>query len=143
MYSKGNSTRVRVLTYTREGKIILTNEIKWKLFGQILNLSAIEEDLNNGSGFSFPTPNKWRLYTGTSVTSNSGQISILLGGYNHKFFPSEEERDNDGVALFRSKILQNFLIYGPVNPCTIICTDPINTNTFNNICVNALSIHDL
>ena len=78
-----------------------------------------------------------------AVTSHSGQISILLVGDNNKLFPSEEEQDYDRIALFRSKISQNFLIYGPVNPSTITWTDPINTNTFNNICVNALSIHDL
>ena len=33
MYSQGKSTRVRVLTYAREEKIILTTEIKLKLFG--------------------------------------------------------------------------------------------------------------
>ena len=93
MNSQGNSTRARVLAYSGEGKIILTTEIKLKLFGQILNLSAIEEDLKNGSGFLFPTPNKWKLYTGTSVASHSSQISILLGRDNHKFFLSEEECD--------------------------------------------------
>ena len=55
MYSQGNYTRVRVLTYAGEEKIILTTEIKLKLFGQVLHLSFIEEDLNNGSGFLFPT----------------------------------------------------------------------------------------
>ena len=123
MYSEGNSTRVRVLTYTGEEKIILTTEIKLKLFGHVLKLSAIEEDLNNRSCFSFPTP--------------------TLGGDNHKFFPSEEECNDDRVALFRSKISQNFLIYGPFNLCTITWSDPINTNTFNNICINTLSIHDI
>ena len=86
-----------------EGKVILTTQIKLKILGQVLTLSAIDEDLNNASGFSFPTPSKWRPYTGTSTTSHLGQISILLGGANHKFFPSEEERDNDGVALFKAK----------------------------------------
>ena len=99
--------------------------------------------MNNGSGFSFPTPSKWRPYTGTSITSHSGQISILLGGDNHKFFPSEEEHDDYEVALFRSKISQNFLIYGPVYSSIIAWSDPINTNTFNNICINALSIQDV
>ena len=48
IYSQGNSTRVRVLSYTGEGKVNLTTEIKLKIFGQVLKLSAIEEDLNNG-----------------------------------------------------------------------------------------------
>ena len=46
------------MSYAGEGKIILTTEIKLKLHGKTLNLSAIEEDLNNGSGFSFPVPRK-------------------------------------------------------------------------------------
>ena len=58
MYSRGTSSRVRVMSYAGEGKIILTTEIKLKLHGKTLNLSAIEEDLNNGSGFSFPVPRK-------------------------------------------------------------------------------------
>ena len=99
--------------------------------------------MNNGSSFSFPTPRKWRPYICTSTTSHSGQISILLGGDYHKFFPSEEEHDDYEVALFRSKISQNFLIYGPVYSSIIAWSDPINTNTFNNICINALSIQDV
>ena len=54
MYSQGTSSRVRVRTYAGEGKIILNTEIKLKLHGRMLNLLAIEEYLNNGSGFSFP-----------------------------------------------------------------------------------------
>ena len=58
MYSRGTSTGVRVLSYAGEGRVILTTEIKLKLNGNLLKLSAIEEDLNNGSGFSFPIPQK-------------------------------------------------------------------------------------
>ena len=93
MYSQGTSSRVRVMTYAGEGKIILTTEVKLKLYGKMLRLSAIEEDLNNGYGFSFPTPLKWRMLTGTSTLSHSSQISILLGGDNHLFFPTEIECD--------------------------------------------------
>ena len=86
------------MTYAGEGKIILTTKIKLKLNGKILKLSAIEEDLNNSSAFSFPVPPKWRSLTGTSTSSHSGPISILLGGDNHLFFPTEMERDSQGVA---------------------------------------------
>ena len=79
---------MRVLSYAGEGKIILTTEIKLKLHGKTLNLSAIEEDLNNGSGFSFPVPHKWRSYAETLTSFHSGQISILLGGDNHLVFPT-------------------------------------------------------
>ena len=99
MYSQGTSSRVRVMTYAGEGKIILTTKIKLKLNGKMLKLSAIEEVLNNSSGFSFPVSPKWRSFTGTSTSSHSGQISILLGGDNHLFFPTEMEQDSQGVAL--------------------------------------------
>ena len=58
MYSQGTSSRVRVMTFAEEEKIILTTEIKLKLNSYLLKISAMEEDLNNGSGFSFPVPSK-------------------------------------------------------------------------------------
>ena len=57
MYSLGNSSQLRVMTYAGEGKIILTTAVKLKLPGATLTLNTIEADLNNGSGFSFPVPN--------------------------------------------------------------------------------------
>ena len=51
------------MTYAGEGKVILTTEIKLKINGKILRLSSIEEDLNNGSGFSFPRPPQWTSFT--------------------------------------------------------------------------------
>ena len=110
MYSRGTSSRVRVITYAGEGKIILTTKIKLKLNGHLLKLSAIEEDLNNGSGFSFPVPSKWRSFTGTSISSHSGQISILLGGDNHLVFPTEMECGSQGEALYLSNLTQNYMI---------------------------------
>jgi hypothetical protein len=59
------------MIYKEEGKIILTTEIKLKLHGKILKLSAIEEDLNNGSGLSISVPPKRRSFTGTPVRSPS------------------------------------------------------------------------
>ena len=41
MYSLGPSYKMRVLTYSRKARVILT-----------LRLATIEDDLNNGSGFS-------------------------------------------------------------------------------------------
>ena len=82
MYSQGTSSRVRVMTYAWEGKIILTTKVRLRLNGKMLKLSAIEENLNNSSRFSFPTPTKWRRYMVTPTSSNSGKISILLGGDN-------------------------------------------------------------
>ena len=116
MYSQGTSSRVRVMTYAGKGKVILTTEIKLRLNGKTLKLASIKEDINNGSGFSFPTPAKWTCFTKTSTSSHSGQISILLGRDNHLVFPSEVERDDHGVTLYQSKLTQNYLIYGPVQP---------------------------
>ena len=103
-YTTGGSSRIRVLTYAGEGKILITTAVKLKVNGNMLNLHTIEEDLNSGSAFSFPTPNRWKAYTGERITSYSGKISILLGGANHKVFPLEVERDLWGVALYRSKL---------------------------------------
>ena len=83
MYSQGTFSRVGVMTYAGVGKMILTSEVKLKLHGKMLKLLTIEEDLNNGSGFSFPVPSKWRLLTGTSPLYHF----ILLGEDNHLFFP--------------------------------------------------------
>ena len=83
MYSQGTSSRVRVMTYAGVGKIILSSEVRLKLHGKMLKLLTKEEDLNNGSGFSFPVPSKWRLLTGTSPLYHF----ILLGEDNYLFFP--------------------------------------------------------
>ena len=91
MYSLGTSSQIRVMTYAGEGKTILTTAVKLKLPWRTLKLSTIEEDLNNGSGFSFPVPNKWRSIIGTLTSQHSGQVSILLGGDNHASFPTEIE----------------------------------------------------
>ena len=87
------------MTYAGEGKIILTTKIKLKLNGKILKLSAIEEDLNNRSGFSFPVHPKWRSLTGTSTSSHFGQISILIGGDNHIFCPELKQPDPELPGL--------------------------------------------
>ena len=83
-----------------KARVILTNEVKLKLFGKTLKLTTIEDDLNNGSGFSLSVPHKWRSFTGTSTSQHTGQVEILLGGNNNLFFPSEIERDSQGMALY-------------------------------------------
>ena len=99
MYSLGSSSQIRMITYAGEGKTILTTAVKLRLPGATLTLSAIEEDLNNGSGFSFPVPSKWRSLVGSSTSQHSGQVSILLGGDNNFYFPKEIEQDSQGLAL--------------------------------------------
>ena len=52
--------------------------------------------------------------------------------------------DAYGVALYRSKISRNYLIFGPVNPATINWKDHVNsTININTVCIKYLSIHDL
>ena len=89
MYSVSNSVNLRVLTYTGEGQTISTTSIRLKFNGFWLKLLAIEADLNNGSAYSFPTLEKWRACTGISISSHSGQVSILLGSNNPLAFPKE------------------------------------------------------
>ena len=79
MYSIGDTTKLRVLTYASEGKTISTTEVKITLNGFLLKLSTINVDLNKGSVYSFSTPAKWRACTGNLITSHSGKVSILLG----------------------------------------------------------------
>ena len=132
------------MTYAGEGKIILTTEIKLKLHDKMVKLLAIEEDLNNGSGFSFPVPPKWRRsLTGMSTSSHSSQISILLGGDNPLFFPTEMERDSQGVALYLSNLTQSYLVYGSVPPNTITWMEPLISTSTDTVFIKALTIQDL
>jgi len=111
IYSLGTSSQIRVMTYAGEGNAILTTPVKLRLPGVTLTLTAIEEDLNNGTGFSFPVPSKWRSTVGSSTSQHSGQVSMLLGGDNNYHFPKEIERDSQGLALYQSKLTSNYLIY--------------------------------
>ena len=45
-FTKGGSSRIRVLTYAREGKILITTAVQLRVNGNILKLHVIEEDLN-------------------------------------------------------------------------------------------------
>ena len=79
----------------------------------------------------------------SSTSSHTGQISILLGGDNHLMFPSELERDEHGVALYQSKLTQNYLIYGSVEPHTITWTEPLVSTSIKTVFIKSLSIQDL
>ena len=111
MYSLGPSYKMRVQTYSGKARVILSTEVKLKLFGKTLRLATIEDDLNNGSGFSLSVPHKWRSFMGTSTSQHTGQVEILLGGDNNLFFPSEIERDSQGMALYRSNLTQRYMVY--------------------------------
>ena len=143
MYSQGTSSRVRVMTYAGEGKIILTTKVRLKLHGKMLKLLPIEEDLNNSSRFSFPVPPKWRSFTGTLTLSHSGQISILLSGDNHLFFHTKVEQDLQGVTLYQSNLTQNYLVYGSVPSNTITWEEPLISTTINTVFIKTLTIQDL
>ena len=123
IYSIGKSIKLRVLTFAGEGQVISATPVKLTLNGFQLKLLAIDADLNNGSGFSFPTPEKWIACTGSSTTSHSGRISILLGSDNPLAFPKEEERDEGGAVLCRSILTHQPIIYGAINPELITWTD--------------------
>ena len=114
-----------------------------KLNGHLLKLSVIEEDLNNGSGFSFPVPSKLRSFVGTLTFSHSGQVSILLGGDNHLGFPTEMESDSQCVALYLSNLTQDYMIYGSVPPNIISWTEPLISNLSDTIFIKTLSITDV
>ena len=107
----------------------------------MLKLSAIKEDLNNGSWFSFPTPNKWKVVMGTSTSFHSSKISILLGGDNLLFFPTKIEQDSQGLALYQSNLSNNYIVYGSVCLNIITWMDPLlSTST---LFIKMLSIQDL
>ena len=125
MYSLGKTSQIKVITYAGEGKTILTTAVKLRLPGKTLKLSTIEEDLNHGTGFSFPIPRKWRSFTGTSTSHHTGRISILLGGDNHLFFPTEIERNPRGIALYQSNLTQSYMVYGSIPSNTITWVEPL------------------
>ena len=143
MYSLGTSSQIRVMTYAGEGNTILTTPVKLKLPGITLILSAIEEDLNNGSGFSFPVPRKWRSTVRSSTSQHSGQVSILLGGDNNYHFPKEIERDSLGLALYQSKLTSNYLIYGPIPPNTITWSEPIISPSIKTVFIHSVNVQTL
>ena len=126
MYSLGPSYKMKVLTYSGKARVILTTEVKLKLLGKTLKLAMIEDDLNNGSGFSLSVPQKWRSFTGTSTSQHTGQVEILLGGDNNLFFPSEIERDSQGMALYRSNLTQGYMVYGSVPSNIVTWVEPLD-----------------
>ena len=129
MYSLGPSYKMKVLTYSGKARVILTTEVKLKLLGKTLRLAMIEDDLNNGSGFSLSIPHKWRSFTGTSTSQHTGQVEILLGGDNNLFFPSEIERDSQGMALYRSNLTQGYMVYGSVPSNIVTWVEPLDPSS--------------
>ena len=67
----------------------------------------------------------------------------LLGGDNHKVFPSEDEWDSQGFALYRRNLTQNYMVYSSINHSIITWVDPINSANINTVNVKLLSIFDL
>ena len=130
------------MTYKEEGKIILTTKIKLKLHGKILKLLAIEEDLNNGSGFSVSVLPKWRSFTGTLTLHNTSQISILLGGDNNLFFPTEVECNPLGMVFYQSNLTQNHLVYSPVPSNAITWMDQLTSIFINTLFVKSIVIQE-
>ena len=129
MYALGPSYKMKVLTYSGKARVILTTEVKLKLLGKTLRLAMIEDDLNNGSGFSLSVPHKWRSFTGTSTSQHTGQVEILLGGDNNLFFPSEIERDSQGMALYRSNLTKGYMVYGSVPSNIVTWVEPLDPSS--------------
>ena len=75
------------------------------------------------------------------TSSHFGQISILLGGDNHLFFPTEMECDSQGVDLYLSNLTQNYLVYGSFPPNIITWTEPLISAL--SIFIKALTIQDI
>ena len=143
MCSIGNSVRLRVLTYTGEGQTISTTSVRLRFNGFWLKLLAIDAKLNNGSAYSFPIPEKWRACTGSSISSHSGRIFILLGSDNPLAFPKEEEFDDGGAVLWRSVLTNQALIHGAIDPEIITWTDPDPNLNINTVCVQSVSMQKI
>ena len=131
------------MTYAGEGKVVLTTTVKLRIQGRTLKLSTIEENLNNGSAFSFSIPTKWRAFTKSSMSNHDGQVSILLGGDNLLSFPTEIERDSLGMALYGTTLTNNCMVYGAVPSKLITWSEVPLANTVNTMIINALSVQDV
>ena len=118
-YSLGNSNMINLLAYNGTSEVLPATEVKLYLGNQVIQLTAIISNFNNGSAYSFPTPHKWRKYTKCSTTSHSGKVSILLGGDNFSCFPLNIEEDKRGVTLLESRLSGQHIIYSPVNPSSL------------------------
>ena len=76
----------------------------------------VDTNLSSGSELSFPTPCRWKGHTGNDITSHSGKVSILLGGDNFIYHLATVASDKWGVTLLQSKLSNQHIIFGPVDP---------------------------
>ena len=60
---------------------------------------------------------------------HTGQVEILLGGDNNLFFPSEIERDSQGMALYRSNLTQGYKVYGSVPSNIVTWVEPLDPSS--------------
>ena len=142
MYSLGSSSQVKIMTYAGGGKVVLTTTVKLRIQGKTLRLSTIEENLNNGSAFSFTIPAKWRAFTRSSTSSHDGQVSILLGG-DLLSFPTEIERDPwvwPSIAVLSPTTAWST---EPSLPTALPGPRPPFAHTVNTVIINALSVQDV
>ena len=142
MYSLGTSSQIRVMIYAGEGKTILTTAVELKLPGRTLKLSTIEEDLNNGSGFSFPVPGKWRSIMGSSTSNTLGRSPSYWVVTTTSPSP-EIEWDYQGLALYQSNLTQNNMIYGPIPSNTITWSEPIISPSIKTVFIQAVFVQAL
>jgi len=66
---------------------------------------------------------------GTSTSQHTGQVEILLGGDNNLFFPSEIEHDSQGMALYRSNLTQEYMVYGSVHSNIVTWVEPLDPSS--------------
>ena len=111
-YSLGNSSMINLLAYKGEGKLLPAIKVKLYLNNHTVKMIGVDTNLN-------------------SVTSHSGIVSIFLGGDNYEKFPAKVEHDKWGLTLLKSRLSDQLIIFGPINPDTI--TWSRSKNNINNV----------
>ena len=54
---------INILDFNGQGQLFDATEVKLNLFNHMFKLVVVDTNLNSGSGYSFPTPYKWRACT--------------------------------------------------------------------------------
>ena len=115
-YQMGVTSNTEIRSYfVGSEQTVITTAVQLFINVYMLNLNAIDKELLNISAFSFPSPAKWEEVLKTPTISYSGRISICLGVDNIHVFPTEIERDESGVSLFKSFLSNQLGVWGPIN----------------------------
>ena len=134
---------INLLAYNGTSELLPATEVKLYLGNRVMQLTAIDFNLNNGSAYYFYTPHKQRNYTKFNTTSHSGRVSILLGGHNFSCHPLIIKEDKRGVTLLKSRLSDLHIIYGLVNPSSITWSQSKNNiNMINNMSVSVVDLQE-